>query len=283
MRFWCSTLEAPWSWKFRAYPGIWLAVAALFVPYLVAQSRRKGANAERRRHTALYLAGVLAFWLATDWPLGLLGASYVAWAHMVQFMIYTLIAAPLMLLGIPEWMGRQIVGKLRIYRATVRLARPVTAAVTFNLLLAATHSPWSVDTLRANQFGSFAMDVVWLAMGLLVWLPIISPLPEQRMTSYPAKMTYMFLALGVVPAIPAGFLTFASFPLYATYELAPRVHGLAAGTDQQMAGLIMKLGGIPIVWGTIIVMMIRWADDERAKSPSAQAALRAATKQQTQL
>ena len=272
MRFWCSTLEAPWSWKFRAYPGIWLAVAALFVPYLVAQSRRSGPNPDRRRHTASYLAGVLAFWLATDWPLGLLGASYVAWAHMVQFLIYTLVAAPLMLLGIPEWMGRQIVGRLRIYRTTLRLARPVTAGVVFNLLLVATHSPWAVDNMRSNQFGSFAMDVVWLAMGLLVWLPIISPMPEQRMTSYPAKMVYLFLSLGVVPAIPAGFLTFATFPLYATYELAPRFHGLAAATDQQLAGLIMKLGGIPIVWGTIIVMMMRWADQERHATAEERAA-----------
>ncbi len=264
MRFWCSTLEVPWSWKFRAYPGIWLAVAALVVPYLVAQSRRQGPNPERRRDTWLYLAGVLTFWLATDWPLGLLGASYVAWAHMAQFMIYVSISAPLILLGIPEWMGRAIVGRLRIYRITCRLARPVTAGVTFNLLLIFTHAPWTVDTLRANQFGSFAMDVVWLLMGLIVWLPVISPLPEQRMASYPGKMTYLFLAMGIVPAVPAGFLTFASFPLYATYELAPRVHGLAADTDQQMAGLIMKLGGIPIVWGTIAVMMVKWWDQERS-------------------
>jgi len=268
VRFWCSTLEVPWSWKFRAYPGIWLAVAALVVPYLVAHSRRHGPNAERRRHTAFYLSGILVFWLATDWPLGLLGASYNAWAHMAQFMIYVSIAAPLILLGIPEWMGRAIVGRLRIYRLTHRLARPVTAGVTFNLLLLFTHAPWTVDTLRANQFGSFAMDVVWLTMGLVVWLPVISPLPEQRMTSYPGKMTYLFLSMGLVPSVPAGFLTFASFPLYATYELAPRVHGLAADTDQQMAGLIMKLGGIPIVWGTIAVMMMRWWDSEQSGSQS---------------
>lgn len=276
VRFWCSTLEVPWSWKFRAYPGIWLAVAALFVPYLVSQSRRVGPNPDRRRHTAFYLCGVAAFWVATDWPLGLLGASYLAWAHMVQFLLYTLVAAPLMLLGTPEWMARQVLGKLRIYRATLRLSRPVVAGVAFNLMLVFTHAPWSVDTLRSSQFGSFAMDVVWLAMGLLVWLPIISPLPEHRMTSYPGKMVYLFLALGVVPAVPAGFLTFASFPLYATYELAPRVHGMAAATDQQLAGLAMKLGGIPIIWGTILVMLNRWADQDRSDSEAIQARVDAA-------
>jgi putative membrane protein len=263
MRFWCSTLEAPWSWQFRAYPGIWLAVASLLAPYLVAQARRGEPNPERRRHTLLYLAGVLAFWLATDWPLGLLGASYLAWAHMVQFLVYTIVAAPLILLGTPEWMARRLLERLRLYRLTLKLSRPLLAGLGFNALLVVTHAPPTVDTLRASQFGSFAMDLVWLAMGLLVWLPILSPLPEHRMTNYGAKMVYMFLALGVVPAVPASFLTFSSFPLYATYELAPRVNGLDANTDQQLAGLVMKLGGIPIVWGTILVMMYRWADQER--------------------
>ena len=75
-------------------------------------------------------------------------------------------------------------------------------------------------------------------------------------------------------AVPAGFLTFASFPLYSTYELAHRVGGLAAATDQQLAGLIMKLGGIPIVWGTIIVMMMRWTEQERRGSAEARLAER---------
>ncbi len=264
MRFWCSTIEAPWSWDFRAYPGVWLAVVALVLPYLLSQGRREGPNPDRRRHTGLYLAGVAALWVGSDWPLGLLGASYVAWAHMVQFLLYTIVAAPLMLLGCPEWMARRIAGRLRLYRITSRLARPVVAGVGFNLLLVLTHSPWAVDTLRSSQFGSFAMDVVWLGMGFMVWLPLLSPLPEQRLVSYPAKMVFLFLALGVVPAVPAGFLTFAGFPLYSTYELAPRFHGLSATTDQQLAGLVMKLGGIPIIWTIIVVMVNRWFGQDRS-------------------
>jgi cytochrome c oxidase assembly factor CtaG len=85
-------------------------------------------------------------------------------------------------------------------------------------------------------------------------------------------MAYLFLAAGVVPAVPGGFLTFASFPLYATYELAPRVHGLDAGIDQQLAGLAMKLGGIPIVWGVILAQMILWAKESGVGQPPVRAA-----------
>ena len=278
MRFWCSALEVPWTWAWRAYPGVWVASLAIALPYLMARRRARGMRIEpldaadaaaERRQMWLFLAGVAAFWVASDWPLGVLGAGYLASAHMVQFMLYTLVAAPLMVMGVPEPMARRILARLRLYRFMTRLAKPVAAGLVFNGCLVATHSPWAVDTLRANQFGSFVMDVVWLVSGVLVWLPILSPLTEHRLRAYPGKMVYLFLALGVVPAVPAGFLTFASFPLYATYELAPRFYGLDAATDQQTAGLIMKLGGIPIVWGTIIAMMLRWADESRASSPAA--------------
>lgn len=261
MRFWCSKTLVPWSWEFRAYPGVWAAVVALTVPYLVAQHRRRGPNPRRARTTAFWLAGVAAFWLATDWPLGLLGASYLASVHMVQYMMYTLVAAPLLLLGTPEWMARRTLERLRLYRVTSRIARPLPAALVFNVVLVATHSPWAVDTFRSNQLTSFLMDAVWLVSGLVMWLPVISPLPELVHPSRPVKMAYLFLAAGVVPAIPAGFLTFAGFPLYSTYELAPRVYSIPADADQQMAGLLMKLGGIPIIWGTILAQMVKWAEE----------------------
>jgi putative membrane protein len=267
MKFWCSALEVPWTWRFQAYPGVWAAVLAIAIPYVLAQRARTGPNPERRRQSWFFAAGVAAFWLATDWPLGLLGASYLAFVHMIQFVLYSMVAAPLLMLGVPEWMVRQRLGRLRLYRLSCIVAKPVTAAAIFNLTLIATHSPWAVDMLRSTQFGSFIMDAAWLLVGLIVWLPILSPLPEQRMTSYPGKMTYLFLALGVVPAVPAGFLTFSTFPLYSTYELAPRVHEIAAGTDQRLAGLVMKLGGIPVVWGAIVAMMNRWAKAEGYGEP----------------
>jgi len=269
LRFWCSTLEEPWSWSFRAYPGIWLAMCLLITSYFLFQRRAPKGYKAPKSQNRLFIAAVVLLWLATDWPLGLLGASYLASAHMLQFLLYTMAVAPLLLLGVPEWMARRIAGRLRLYRILGRCAKPVVAGVLFNGILILTHSPWAVDNFRASQLGSFGMDLLWLVGGLLVWVPLVSPIPEHRMTSYPGRMAYLFLSLGVIPAVPGGFLTFASFPLYATYELAPRVHGLGATTDQQLAGLVMKLGGIPIVWGTIVVLMYRWSEISRAEGAEA--------------
>jgi putative membrane protein len=238
---------------------VWISVALLYVPYLVAMRRRRGQNPGAGRKIAFFTAGVLAFWLVTDWPVGLLAASYLAWVQMAQFMLYVMVVAPLLLLGTPEWMGRRILSRLRLYRVVRWLARPLVAGLIYNGLLLLTHAPWTVDVLRANQLGSVVMDSVWLFMGLLLWLPIISPLPEHTRASYPVKIAYIFLAAGVVPAVPAGFLTFAPFPLYAVFEQAPPI--ISRAVDQQAAGLVMKLGGVPIVWGTMLALMIKWSQE----------------------
>lgn len=262
MSWWCVTLTEPWSWSPRVYPGIWASVLVLLVPYLVAMRRRTGPNPGAGRKVAFFLAGVAIYWIATDWPLGTLGAGYLASAHMVQFLLYTLGAAPLILLGTPEWMARRLLGRLRAYRVVSALAKPLVAGVVFNAILLLTHAPMTVDTFRSSQWGSFALDVAWLLGGLLLWTPIISPLPELQARSYFAKMIYLFLAAQVVPMIPGGFLTFSDFPLYSTYELAPRTFGITNRADQALAGAFMKIGGLPVIWGTMLALMIRWGREE---------------------
>ena len=263
--WWCTTITEPWSWAFRAYPGIWLTVALMAGTYVWAVRHNRDVEQSSRRQAAFFMVGVLVFWVASDWPLGTLGAGYLASAHMVQFILYVLVAAPLLWLGTPEWMARRILAVTGIYRTGRSLKRfPLAMGVGFNLTLILTHTPIAVDALRSSQFGSFAMDMIWLFSGLALWAPIVGSLAEFRERSYPARMLYLFFASGIVTIIPASFLTFANLPLYETYELAPRVFGLTAVDDQQIAGLIMKLATVPIVWPVLAGMMYRWATSERA-------------------
>ena len=262
MSWWCVTLTEPWSWSPRAYPGIWASVLLLLVPYMVAMWRRSGPNPGAGRKTGFFVGGVVLYWIATDWPLGTLGAGYLASAHMVQFLLYTLGAAPLILLGTPEWMARRVLGKLRAYRVVSALTKPLVAGLVFNGILLLTHAPMTVDSFRSSQWGSFALDAAWLFGGLILWMPVISPLPELQARSYFTKMIYLFLAAQVVPMIPGGFLTFSDFPLYSTYELAPRTWAVTPRADQALAGALMKVGGLPVIWGTMLALMIKWGRTE---------------------
>ncbi|HUF94794.1 MAG TPA: cytochrome c oxidase assembly protein, partial [Acidimicrobiia bacterium] len=116
IQWWCTALARPWTWQWIPYPGIWLATL-LPVTLYVRIVRRHPSSVDRRK-LFQFLGGMLVFWLASDWPLGTLGAGYLASAHMTQFILYSLVAAPLLLLGTPEWLARLVTSKLRIYRST---------------------------------------------------------------------------------------------------------------------------------------------------------------------
>jgi putative membrane protein len=259
--WWCTALARPWTWEWIPYPGIWLASIIPVVLYARAVRRHPGPVDSRR--AGQFLAGMVVFWLASDWPLGTLGAGYLASAHMTQFLLYTLVSAPLILLGTPEWLARALLDRLRLRSAATWLGSALVASgLIYNAILLTTHAPGTVDLLRNSQVGSFAMDVLWMVSGFILWLPILSPLPEARASSPFAKMAYLFVATSVVAVIPASFLTFTSTPIYAIYELAPRIGALTAVEDQQLAGIIMKIATIPIIWSTIAVLWFRWTARE---------------------
>lgn len=259
--FWCTALTRPWTWEWIAYPGIWLATLLPIVGYAISVRRHRGPTDWTK--AAQFVAGWLVFWIASDWPIGTLGAGYMASAHMTQFLLYTLVASPLILLGTPQWMANKVTERLGIRHVVVRLGNSLVAcALIYNLVLLATHAPGTVETLRTSQFGSFAMDALWIFAGFVLWLPIIAPISEARTRSAGAKMIYLFIAASIVSVIPASFLTFTNIPIYGIYELAPRVTSLTAVEDQQLAGIIMKIATIPIIWSTIAVMWFRWSAQE---------------------
>ncbi len=254
MTWWCSATGTAWTWEWRPYPGVWILVllmAALWFRYgRVAGARGVG------RYFAL---GLAMLWLATDWPLGALGAGYLASVHTVQFLLITLLAAPLLLIGI-----RPAVGAATNVPPIVRfVARPWVGLIGFNLVLFLTHVPQVVDGFMPTQLGSFFVDMLWLGSGLLLWWPIIAPDGIVRIGG-PLQLLYLFIAT-IPPTIPAAFLTFADYPIYGLYELAPRVAGISAADDQQVAGLLMKAIGDPIIWIAMAIVFFRWhAAEERA-------------------
>jgi putative membrane protein len=102
---------------------------------------------------------------------------------------------------------------------------------------------------------------VLFVSSLVVWLPIVSPLPEIPRLVPVVRMLYLF-AWSVVPTVPASFLTFGSKPLYSFYEHVPHLYGLSTLQDQQLAGLIMKIGAGLLLWMIIAVVFFRWASEE---------------------
>lgn len=262
MTWWCSATGELWTWSWRAYPGVWMLVALLFGWYWRRVHLREGLPL-----SPWFMVGLLCIWAALDWPIGALGAGYLVSVHTVSYILLALVAPPCLILGIP---APVIDAAWRSPRAgpVLRLAiRPWFALTVFNVALFLTHLPGVVDTLMASQVGAFVVDLAWLLGGLALWWPVMGVEPGKAPMRRPLKMAYLF-ASTLPPIIPSAFLTFAEYPLYATYELAPRVLPiLTAQQDQQVAGLLMKLVGDLPVWFAFGVIFFRWARDSNVTAP----------------
>lgn len=268
MRWWCSATDAPWSWTWRPYPGVWLFVALLVAGYLRLRRRAGPARAAwRGRHTAAFAGGALAVWAALDWPIGALGAGYLVSVHTVQYLLLDFVAAPLLLLGVPAEGWAHLAAGRRLGPALRFAARPLVALVVYNAAVLGTHVPPVVDGLMRAQVGSFLVDLAWIVGGLALWWPVLAP-PAVAQVSPPLKIAYLF-ASTILPTAPAAFLTFAEYPIYSLYELAPRATGLGAHDDQQIGGLLMKLAADPVIWAAMAVIFFRWSSEEGRVQPPA--------------
>jgi len=254
LQWWCSAQTAAWTSNPRPFPGVWVLVVLLAV--LHWSLRRAGGGERIQKETRAWFGGVLALWIALDWPVGAL-AGYLASAHMLQYLLTALVAPPLLLLGVPAGAWRRLASRARTVRALRFLTHPLIALAIFQVTLYYTHLPSVVDGLMVTPLGSFALDTLWLLGGLVFWWPVVAPVPQRPGFGYPLKMGYLFLCT-LVNTLPYAFLTFGELPFYGIYELAPPVGILGPREDQQLAGLLMKVGGGLILWTAITIQFFVW-------------------------
>lgn len=265
MSWWCSAQGTAWAWEWRAYPGVWLFIALLAFG-VWSWNRRAAAAAGRSApsvHPA-FVAGLLVLWIALDWPIGALGAGYLASVHMVQFLLMGLVAPPLLLRGpSPDALARLWRDTL-IGRLVWRLTQPLVALILFSVVVLVTHLPAVVDSLMVTQWGSMLIDLTWIAAGVIFWWPIVLDGPARARLAPPLKIGYLVLGIMFSPIMfgLVGFLVYSETPLYGVFELAPPLTGISAKDDHQLAGVLMSVGGAAIAFVAISVIFFRWSKAE---------------------
>lgn len=260
MQWWCAALGEQWTWQWRAYPGVWLFVLASIGAARLMAGPALWSAAPRGYRAAL-VAGIVSLWASLDWPLGPIAAGYLASAHALQFLIVTMVSAPLILIGMrPGFAARG--GAMSSNPALRRLGRlvvhPLVAAIAFNVIVAATHVPSVVDGLMPTPLGTFAIDAAWFLGGIVFWWPVVMTSPAYPRFGAPLKILYLLVGTLFHTVIGMIMLS-AEFPMYGIYELAPPIIDIAVRADQQLAGGIMELG----VFGAIVlasgILFFRWA------------------------
>jgi putative membrane protein len=261
VQWWCSAKGIPWKWRWQPYVGVWLMILALAAAYARWSKPLRGDESLHAVSNARRVGGWIAIalvWLALDWPGGPLGTGYLASVHAGQFLVLAMIAPPLLLRGIDPDRVQGFVGRNGIAAKIIRLAtKPLLAMIVFTIVMLATHSPYVVDTLMRTQVGAFVLDTAWFVSGAAFWWPVVVDAPVREHFGPPMRMLYLFAGTQAHLYL-AMWLLLADLPVYGIYELAPRVTGLSALEDQQVAGgLLLTIGGTYVL-AVISVVFFRW-------------------------
>jgi putative membrane protein len=203
----------------EAQPDVWLLIAGLAAGYWIAVVRVgprfavPGRPVVTRFQVTCWVLGVLTTWVASDWPVHIVAERMNYSVHMVQHLLFAMVAAPLLLLGTPGWLARWVLHPpSRLFRTVRWLSRFLPALIVFNLVLVLTHWPWLVNESLGSGLVHFCVHAVLFLSSLIVWMPVVSPLPEIPRLAAPVRAAYLFLQ-SIVPTVPASFLTVGSAPL----------------------------------------------------------------------
>ena len=254
VQWWCSARGAPWDGSWQAYPGVWLFVIVIGALFWKLRTQHPSP---RTGKSYAYPLSLLLLWLTLDWPVGPLGAGYLAWVHSVQFLMLAMIVPPLLLVRLDRERIAALLARSSVFGGIMRrLTQPLFAIILFAVTMVLTHLPRIVDALMVSQVGAFLLDVAWLVVGLIFWWPVVIRIPERA--HFPPLIQILYLFFGTQPHLYiAMWLLAADYPLYGTYELAPRVTPISAITDQQIAGALMLGFGATYVLGVITVLFFK--------------------------
>jgi putative membrane protein len=248
--------------------------------YLRGRSRGRARAAETWR--ARYFAGALAaLAIALLSPLDALSGA-LASAHMVQHLLLTLVAAPLLVLSAPG--ARLLRGSpsavrraMTPWRRRLRLA-PVAHALRHPgaawLLHVGTFWAWHAAVLYDAAIEHPAVHALehatFLVTGLLFWRTVIGI----RAARVPAGLGVLLVfGMAMSSALLSVLLTFGRSPWYSAYATTTHPWGLEPLADQQLAGALMWVPAGFVHVAIALALLVSWIrsteDGEAAATPVA--------------
>jgi cytochrome c oxidase assembly factor CtaG len=199
--------------------------------------------------------------------------------HMIQHLLLTMVAAPLLVLGAPirlslgAWPGaprRRLVRVLKS-RGVRLLSHPILGWAAFFAVMWGTHLSGVYEATLRSPAVHTAEHLAYLGTALMFWGPVVGVDPSPSRLSYPGRILYLFLAM---PAM--AFLGLAIYSarevLYPTYAA---VEGTArAITDQHVAGAVMWTGTMFLIVPALAFVLLDWmrSDDREAAREDARIA-----------
>jgi cytochrome c oxidase assembly factor CtaG len=255
------------EWPFE--PLVWAGLLLAGWVYRRAERRVRGWPAVRRLH---WFAGLGIIFIALASPIAAYDTALFS-VHMVQHILLTMVAAPLLLLGAPLTLALRAVSvgpRRRITRVlntrVVRvLTHPAVTWVVFAGVLVGSHFSALYNSALENEILHIIEHALYLGTGLLFWWPVIGLDPGGHRVAHPLRIVYLLLMMPV-QAFTAVAIYSSNVVLYDHYQTLQRSWGPSLLDDQRGAALVMWIGGDGLVVLSLVFVFLGWMrhEDRRA-------------------
>lgn len=207
------------------------------------------------RHTAAFVAGLVAIWVAVGSGLAVYDDSSVT-LHMVQHILLMMAAPPLLALGRPVALAAQSSARATQVRLTRLMRGPAVTVATHPAVAGVIYffTMWVMlvdrgvyDYLVTHQAAHEAAHVLLLAAGLLYWPPLVAPDASRHHLSHPARVVLLLLSMPL-EALPGIWMRFQSSPISAINTLA--------GTRTGGEVFLVAATGACSLW--LVTIVVQW-------------------------
>jgi putative membrane protein len=200
--------------------------------------------------------------------------------HMVQHLLLTMVAPPLLLLGAPVAVTLRAAGPtlrrnlLVLLRSHIvrGLSHPLVSWGLFAAVMWGTHFSPIYGAALTNHWIHVLEHVVYLSAGLLFWAPVVGRDPIPSRIGHPARILYVFLAMPQLAFLGLA-IAGADRVLYSAYIAESARVGVSALADQHLAGSIMWETGALLMVPALALVLADWLGMEERRGAAHDAAL----------
>jgi putative membrane protein len=243
----------PSPWSIRVEPVFIVLAVAVALVYVRTWRRAPGPW----WRAACFGAGLVLVVAALNSPIGTIAIEYLVLFHLLQNVMISDWAPPLLLIGLTPAMRSGLAA--RGGAAMEKITRPAITLSVWVVAWYVIHLGAVYDSAVRNPVLLAIEHAVLIAIGLLFWWPIVCDVPRSLPTI--GRIGYV-LAAFVLSAFLGLALTFSP-PVYGYYEDLPhRLWGITARQDQNLGGILMSTEQAVVFFTAIVWLLARLLREE---------------------
>ncbi|WP_353543490.1 cytochrome c oxidase assembly protein [Deinococcus xinjiangensis] len=216
---------------------------------------------------ALFVLGLLLWFLATQSRSSAFTGQSMA-LYMARLMVLAEAVPPLLVLGLPR--GMNLNPRAGLGRVLGVLFDPWVALAVWSAVIIFWNVPAGFNASVVTNSAAQLLPWLYLLSSLMVWSVVLRPLPSVQPATVGSRGWFGLLSALPMMSVAAVWL-YAPKVLYTPYVSALCLWNLSPLENQQYAGWIMMLAGLPalaLAFGQLLLWLIKLADGDGLTPPA---------------